>query len=608
MSRTFAIGVMVLYAVVLFALLPDTGLTDDDDFYLPAGQSYAAWLVDAATFSSEAWSSKGIDAAFGPNHEHPPVAKYALGLCGLVFGPWLGPVDGPRVATVLWSILTALLMLVLARSHLGPGRGEVAGGLAVLFLLSLPRFAFHSRVGTLDVPVAAVYLLAGSFALWGERSAKAAFWAGPLFGLAAATKLNGPFLFAPMLVFWGLTRRPRRGDERRSGLSLPPLPVTVLSMALLGPLVFWGLWPWLWSDTLDRVQAYVAFHLNHYPIYLLYFGRIYDAGPFPPWHAPFVLALWTTPVAVVAAGLYGSLEAGVSGLRRILRRDERDDPDRPEGDFALFLLLNAAATIGVVAFLAGSKYGGVKLFLPFFPFFCLLAGYGVVRLAERLPSIESALGPKSPRPRRGRRRGGGRSGGGGRSSGPIRPGWAERLRWPGRRPAGGDGGGNGAPVLRRPIEGAARLAERARPAEGTGALRPQPQGVRPHLPLGPPGREPAGRRPGERSPFERSADRAHPRAALPGLPFRAGEATGRGSALHLRAGRGPPVDGVSWPQGYSMSRSRPLLDGPGPSRSGGVHSPGASWVTVWRSLSMWASHSLRTAGGTFRSSMSSTKI
>lgn len=388
MSRTFAIGVMVLYAVVLFALLPDTGLTDDDDFYLPAGQSYAAWLVDAATFSSEAWSSKGIDAAFGPNHEHPPVAKYALGLCGLVFGPWLGPVDGPRVATVLWSILTALLMLVLARSHLGPGRGEVAGGLAVLFLLSLPRFAFHSRVGTLDVPVAAVYLLAGSFALWGERSAKAAFWAGPLFGLAAATKLNGPFLFAPMLVFWGLTRRPRRGDERRSGLSLPPLPVTVLSMALLGPLVFWGLWPWLWSDTLDRVQAYVAFHLNHYPIYLLYFGRIYDAGPFPPWHAPFVLALWTTPVAVVAAGLYGSLEAGVSGLRRILRRDERDDPDRPEGDFALFLLLNAAATIGVVAFLAGSKYGGVKLFLPFFPFFCLLAGYGVVRLAERLPSIE----------------------------------------------------------------------------------------------------------------------------------------------------------------------------------------------------------------------------
>jgi len=387
MSRAFAIGAVLLFAVVLFVLLPDTGLTDDDDFYLPAGQSYAAWLVDAATFSPKAWSQEGVDAAFGSNHEHPPVAKYALGLCGLVFGPWLGPVDGPRVATVLWAVLAAVLMLRLARTHLGPGRGDVAGGLAVLCLLALPRFAFHARVGTLDVPVASVYLLAGAFALWGERSAKAAFWAGPLFGLAAATKLNGPFLIAPMLVFWGLTRRPRRGPERRSGLSLPPLPVTVLSMAVLGPLVFWGLWPWLWFDTVDRVQAYVAFHLNHYPIYLFYFGRIYDAGPFPPWHAPFVLALWTTPVAVVVAGLYGSLEASIAGLRRILRRDERYDADRPEGDFALFLLLNAAATIGVVAFLAGPKYGGVKLFLPFFPFFCLLAGYGVLRLAERLPTV-----------------------------------------------------------------------------------------------------------------------------------------------------------------------------------------------------------------------------
>ncbi|MEM6370086.1 MAG: glycosyltransferase family 39 protein [Myxococcota bacterium] len=388
MSRAFAGGALLLYALVLFSLLPATGLTDDDDFYLPAGESYASWILEAAQFSSRAWSRKGIDAAFDINHEHPPVAKYALGLAAKLFGGVLGPVDGPRVATVLWSTLTAALLLVLARSHLGPRRGNWAGGLAILFLLGLPRFAFHSRVGTLDVPVAAVYLLAGSFALWGERSRQAAFWAGPLFGVAAATKLNGPFLFGPMLLFWILTRRTPRKEERRSGLGLPPLPLTVLSMVVLGPLTFLVLWPWLWFDTIDRVQAYVSFHLNHYPIYLLYFGRIYDAGPFPPWHAPFVLALWTTPVATVVAGLYGTVEAGISGLRRILRRDQTFDTQRPEGDLALFLLLNAAATIAVVSFLAGPKYGGVKLFLPFFPFFCLLAGFGILRMGERLAAWE----------------------------------------------------------------------------------------------------------------------------------------------------------------------------------------------------------------------------
>lgn len=380
------------YFVVQVAGLSSTGLTDDDDFYLPAGASYADWLLDAATFSEAAWSRARIDAAFEPNHEHPPIAKYALGLAGKVFG-FLGPIDGPRMATVLWSTLGAALLLWLAVGHLGRSRGFVVGAFASLGLLTFPRFYFHSHVGTLDVAVSATYLLGAAVALFGEQRGRWAWLAGPAFGVAAATKLNGPFLILPMVVFWLLTRPapPRDEGQTQPHLSLPVLPGTFFSMVLLGPLVFFLSWPWLWFDTFERTRAYVEFHLNHYPIYLLYFGAVFER-PFAPWHAPFVLTGLTVPLPTLALAALGAVWALKASLRRVQRRRVPDDPDRLEGDLALFGLLHAVFTISVVAFSGAPKYGGVKLFLPFFPFLALLFGYGALRLIEWGRELGSGLG------------------------------------------------------------------------------------------------------------------------------------------------------------------------------------------------------------------------
>lgn len=383
--------ILAFYLGVQVAGMLHTGLTDDDDFYLPAGAAYVGWLADVATFDSGAFSPKAIDAAFEPNHEHPPVAKYALGIAGQVFG-FLGPIDGPRMATVLWSTLAAAVLLWLAVGHLGRARGLVAGGLAVAFLLFLPRFFFHSHVGTLDVPVTATYLLGAAVALFGEQRARWAWLAGPAFGLAAATKLNGPFLILPMVAFWLLTRpvAPADPDETQPHLRLPPLPGTFVSMLVLGPLVFFTLWPWLWFDPIERAREYVEFHLNHYPIYLLYFGTVFER-PFAPWHAPFVLTGLTVPAPVLFLAAAGAA-FGVGVVRdRVARRSVADDPGRREGDLVLFTLLHAVFTIGVVAFSGAPKYGGVKLFLPFFPFLCLLAGYGALRLGESVRGQGRAL-------------------------------------------------------------------------------------------------------------------------------------------------------------------------------------------------------------------------
>jgi hypothetical protein len=62
--------------------------------------------------------------------------------------------------------------------------------------------------------------------------------------------------------------------------------------------------------------------------------------------------------------------------------DGPDDDYRREADLVLTAILHAVISVLVVCFSGGPKYGGAKLFMPFFPFWCLLAGYGAVRLFE----------------------------------------------------------------------------------------------------------------------------------------------------------------------------------------------------------------------------------
>lgn len=378
-------AIVTLYLVVQLAGLTSIGLTDDDDFYIPAGIEYAKWLGRVVSFDGAAFERSQIDHHFNPNHEHPPFAKYVFGVCHFAFSGLVGPYDAARVGTTLFSTLTAALLLVLAIFHLGPKRGLWAGGLGVAFLLFLPRFYFHSHAATLDVPVAAMYLLAATLALLAERRGWAAWATGVAFGLATATKLNGPFLIAPYLVFALLVRRGQGGDDRpaQAGLlRLPTVPMALVAMVTIGPLVFFAIWPWMWFDVAQRVASYVTFHFNHYGIYFLYFGRIFVKDPYAPWHAPFTMAGITVPLATSLLAVLGVWLGRTAIWSRIARPGAYSEMYRREGDLLLSAVLHAGVSILVVALSGGAKYGGAKLFMPFFPFWCLLAGYGAVRLYE----------------------------------------------------------------------------------------------------------------------------------------------------------------------------------------------------------------------------------
>lgn len=375
----------IVFFVVLFslgAMLPSQGLTDDDDFYAPAGIRYAGWLGDALTSPGQAFSKPAIDQAFRVNREHPPLAKYVIGIAHTVTSKWLSiyaDLDGARFGVAFFC---ALLCGFLYRLCAGPF-GEGTALFAVLALCSMPRFLFHSQVATLDVPVASMVLITTAAFFWGERSTLWAWGCGIIFGLALLTKLNAPFAAIPATLYAILCRWRGFGlGASKITVRIPPIPRSLVAMAALGPIVFFCAWPWLWFDGAKRFSEYVAFHMGHYPIYLFYEGEIFTK-PFAPWHAPFTFAAGVIPLPILVLGLIGTGSAFVALLRLIRCADEVGDVPLLSAREKLIALvfLQALFAIGIVAFSPVPKYGGEKLFMPFFPLFAILAAEGLTRIS-----------------------------------------------------------------------------------------------------------------------------------------------------------------------------------------------------------------------------------
>ncbi|MCC7071810.1 MAG: hypothetical protein IT383_10835 [Deltaproteobacteria bacterium] len=389
-GRAALVVLLATFALHL-ALLPAQGLTDDDDFYAPAAISYATWLGDVLTNPGNALSRARIDAAFTPNHEHPPGAKIVMGLSHTLLHRGLGlcgALDAARAGVALLAAALAALLVLLLWAPLGPGAALAAPAL----LLSLPRFFFHSEVATLDVPVACAVVAVTAAFYWSERNRRFTIACGVVFGAALLVKLNAPFAALPCAL-WALAERWRSARVDKNGVVLPLVPPALVAMALLGPLIFVVCWPWLWHDTFERLGAYFAFHLRHYPILLFYDGEIWEQ-PFAPWHAPFVLGLGVLPAPVLMLGLLGVARA-MRALARMVMHGGRSSEDAKvcEGDrLRALLLLQTLFAIGIVAFLDVPKYGGEKLFMPFFPLWCALAADGLALVV----GAARALWPRVP--------------------------------------------------------------------------------------------------------------------------------------------------------------------------------------------------------------------
>lgn len=356
------LAALIFVAVLALLMLSNSlyGTTYDEPIYAGKALAAAQWLGYLFQSPADAVSAETIRQSWDAKDQHPGFYKLLAGVSAVTLGT-LTPASALRVGTnLLVAAACAALVLLVADAF---GRG--AAVYAALALLLMPRVFGDAHMGALDAPIMSMSVLVLA-AVWrvcvprGEIASprETAFWtllAGLLWGLALGTKLNAFFL--PFIVFpWVLL-----ADRRRFW----PL---ALSFAVLGPLAFWGTWPWLWHDTLPRFMEYFHFHFKHWEIGVTYFGRVYTLAP---WHYPLVMILITLPPVTLALSLLGlgTLPSASRGLHSTGLARRRA---------LLLTLVGWGLLVNLIPSCLPStpKYNGVRLFLPVFALLAVFAAAG----------------------------------------------------------------------------------------------------------------------------------------------------------------------------------------------------------------------------------------
>lgn len=364
-----ALGLVLLSFVLIAIGIGTPGVTWDEAHpNIPAAQSQAEWL--RGLFSIDApFSQETIDAYWFTTSDHPSLPRTLAALSQLLFTHalgWLDELAALRLSSVVqFSLLTGLLFVFL-RAYLSR-LGALAGALS---LLLMPRVFGHAHLFSLDVPIMVWWFTA---AVAGHAVLRG--WIAPIFfGLAYAiaftTKLHAVFLPFPLLA-WALLFVWQE-NENRADL-LRRLAWAVGWAAVLTPIIYIGLQPWLWHDTVARIiERFFEYaeKSEARPIPLYYLGTQFRGDT--PWHYPLVMLGLTLPTGILAfwlAGLSSPAWGPRMGPTSNLHLNTAGLP-------YLFLLLHMSVPLILVLLPLAQAYDGCRLFLPCFPFVAGLAGFG----------------------------------------------------------------------------------------------------------------------------------------------------------------------------------------------------------------------------------------
>jgi 4-amino-4-deoxy-L-arabinose transferase-like glycosyltransferase len=377
-DRVIALLLGGAYVVWLLATARELGFPRDEGFYFHAATDYARWFDLLLTHPHEAMQRGAIDGFWGNNHEHPSLMKSLFAFAWMAQTKW----------HVFKDASTAFRFPAMCMSGLGVGLvymfgarafSRRAGAIAAILLATMPRVFFHAHLACFDVPIMTMWL-ASVYVYWRSQNERGWGWVlacGIVYGLTLETKHNAwilPAVFVPhaLFVMARSMRRPADGVRRLK------LPWNLVSMAVLGPLVFYALWPWLWTDTEARVRDYVGFHVHHEYYNLEFLHKNYFGPPSPPSYAP-VMILATVPgitLLLFGIGAVDRLWVAVRRLGRFGKPGADADVLADAAETDLLLALAFAAPLAVFFLPATPIFGGTKHWFPAYPFLALFAGCG----------------------------------------------------------------------------------------------------------------------------------------------------------------------------------------------------------------------------------------
>ena len=386
-------------AITVVANQRSVGIARDEVVYMQSGERYADWWIGLVTLQHGAGEASVTRTFGGPgatdnNREHPPVMKTLFGLSDRLLHRTLGvagEVTASRLPSAVMHGVLVLLVYTMALELWGLAQAVIAA----LLIALLPRALFHAGLACFDAPTMTLWF-ATVYAYWRGLDGRRWPWqVGVVWGLALATKHTAlllPFALGAHYLIVGLRVPPEIRGATRTARALARARAVLghrwrvlVSLAVLGPVTLYAVWPWLWFAPVHHVRDWLAFHLGHVHYNYEYLGRNWNAPRFP-WHVALVTTLVTVPASTLAAAVAGA-GAWISGwVAGWIAEPARRTPRAP----AVLLGLSAAASIGPFFLGTTPIFGAEKHWMPVLPTICIAAGVGAVwaaRLALRLGRV-----------------------------------------------------------------------------------------------------------------------------------------------------------------------------------------------------------------------------
>ncbi len=290
---------------------------------------------------------------------HPAGFAILIAIAQSLAGPLTDPLTAARIGPItLFCVACAAVAVRLKKDC-----GTAAAVVAPVLLVTFPRMFSEAHFATQDGQLTAWWLL-----LWTAQSSlsstvRGAIGLGVALGLTTATKFTGWLAWGPVIASQLIRRNP---------VAVQRLFFMVLPAALV---VFYMLNPPLWHDPVGGLREHFSrnFSRDTVPdVRTMFFGRIYDMERSLPWYNTLAWLVLVTPMP--------TLLLGTLGLWRLVARPTT---------WSATLVLHWATLMIARALPGTPPHDGIRLFLPAFGFWCVLAAIGAQSVFAAIAAISS---------------------------------------------------------------------------------------------------------------------------------------------------------------------------------------------------------------------------